>query len=148
MLRSIVLDRFLMFTSHTSSRHRPVVRHLSTLLSSLLRRVSAPRYRHPLPALSTTRRRNMSSLPRSVGNFELIVEEQLEFAKDIRIAKWRSKETGLKVVWADVEGPLVQGYFSVITEVRLASCLYCGVVDLIALIRSSMTQVGPIRWNT
>lgn len=60
----------------------------------------------------------MTTLPRQVGNFELIVEEQLEFAKDIRVAKWRSKETGLKVVWADVEGPLVQGYFSVITEVR------------------------------
>lgn len=90
----------------------------------------------------------MSSLPRSVGNFELIVEEQLEFAEDIRIAKWRSRETGLKVVWADVEGPLVQGYFSVITEVRLTSYLYRGVLDLISAIRSLMTQVGPIRWNT
>ena len=46
----------------------------------------------------------IEKLPKSVGNFELLVEEELEFAKDIRVAKWRSKETGMKVVWADVEG--------------------------------------------
>ena len=46
----------------------------------------------------------IEKLPKSVGNFELLVEEELEFAKDIRVAKWQSRETGMKVVWADVEG--------------------------------------------
>lgn len=45
----------------------------------------------------------LNAIPSKLGNFELITEETLEFA-DVKIAKWRSKETGLKVVWADVEG--------------------------------------------
>ena len=44
----------------------------------------------------------LNAIPSKLGNFELITEETLEFA-DVKIAKWRSKETGLKVVWADVE---------------------------------------------
>lgn len=46
-------------------------------------------------------------IPKLLGNFELVTEEELEFS-DIKIAKWRSKESGLRVVWADVEGAPAQ----------------------------------------
>lgn len=36
-------------------------------------------------------------------DFKLVTEHKLEFA-DVRVVKWRSESTGLKVVWADVEG--------------------------------------------
>lgn len=61
-----------------------------------------------------TAKRN--AIPPKIGNFDLVVEENLDFA-DVTVAKWTSSVTGLKVVWADVEGPLVQGYFSVATEI-------------------------------
>ncbi|KAK4055201.1 hypothetical protein OIV83_000481 [Microbotryomycetes sp. JL201] len=77
--------------------------------------------------------------PEQTGDFKRVADIKLEFA-DVRLVKWISQKTGLKVVWADVEGvppqqpqkvsdepsvnhalilagPLVQGYFSVITEI-------------------------------
>ncbi|SGY31172.1 BQ5605_C002g01214 [Microbotryum silenes-dioicae] len=63
------------------------------------------------------------------GDFKLLVEHPLEFAQDVKVVKWISQSTGLKVVWCDVEGtpgkaverldggPLVQGYFATITEI-------------------------------
>lgn len=35
--------------------------------------------------------------------WKLLSEEKLEFA-DVKVMKWESQSTGLKVVWADVEG--------------------------------------------
>lgn len=46
-------------------------------------------------------------IPSKIGNFELLAQEKLDYS-DITIAKWRSTSTGLKVVWADVEGPFPQ----------------------------------------
>ncbi|POY70063.1 hypothetical protein BMF94_6950 [Rhodotorula taiwanensis] len=57
-------------------------------------------------------------MPQQVGDFRLIVDDELEFAKGIRIAKWQSESTGLKVVYGSNESPLVQGYFSVVTEIQ------------------------------
>ncbi|KAM0793479.1 hypothetical protein ACM66B_000920 [Microbotryomycetes sp. NB124-2] len=57
-----------------------------------------------------------ASFPEQTGDFKRVADIKLEFA-DVRLVKWISQTTGLKVVWADVEGPLVQGYFSVITEI-------------------------------
>ncbi|GAA5981276.1 hypothetical protein JCM10908_004049 [Rhodotorula pacifica] len=57
-------------------------------------------------------------MPQQVGDFHLVVEDQLDFAKDVKIAKWQSKSTGLKVVYGSNESPLVQGYFSVVTEIQ------------------------------
>lgn len=37
------------------------------------------------------------------SDFKLLAQEKLEFA-DVNILKWQSESTGLKVVWADVEG--------------------------------------------
>lgn len=43
---------------------------------------------------------------KSSGDFKLLAEESLEFSKDVKVVKWQSESTGLKVVWADVEGEL------------------------------------------
>lgn len=42
-------------------------------------------------------------MPQQVGDFRLIVDDELEFAKGIRIAKWQSESTGLKVVYGSNE---------------------------------------------
>lgn len=46
---------------------------------------------------------NRNSIPAKLGNFNLVVQEKLDYA-DITVAKWVSEVSGLKVVWADVEG--------------------------------------------
>ncbi|GAA6054755.1 hypothetical protein JCM3770_000927 [Rhodotorula araucariae] len=66
----------------------------------------------PLPAPAAA-----VAIPERVGDFKLVVQEQIEFAPKVHIAKWQSESTGLKVVWASNESPLVQGYFSVVTEI-------------------------------
>lgn len=49
---------------------------------------------------------DIDSLPASLGNFDLIVNETLEFGGGVQVAKWRSRETGLSVVHADIEGTI------------------------------------------
>ncbi|KNE93504.1 hypothetical protein PSTG_13132 [Puccinia striiformis f. sp. tritici PST-78] len=57
------------------------------------------------------------TIPSAHGNFDRIVEPFNLDSAPIQVAKWRSRKTGLSVVWADVEGPLVNGYFTVATEI-------------------------------
>ncbi|KAH9470603.1 hypothetical protein Pst134EA_007850 [Puccinia striiformis f. sp. tritici] len=67
-------------------------------------------------------------IPSSHGNFDRIVEPFDLDSAPIQVAKWKSRETGLSVVWADVEGPLVNGYLNVATEI--------------------FNESGVIHWNT
>ncbi|KAH9460754.1 hypothetical protein Pst134EB_008913 [Puccinia striiformis f. sp. tritici] len=67
-------------------------------------------------------------IPSSHGNFDRIVEPFDLDSAPIQVAKWKSRETGLSVVWADVEGPLVNGYLNVATEI--------------------FNDSGVIHWNT
>lgn len=66
---------------------------------------------------SQTETKPENEIPSSYGNFDRIVEPFNLDSAPIQIAKWKSRETGLSVVWADVEGPLVNGYFTVATEI-------------------------------
>ena len=36
-------------------------------------------------------------IPKQVGDFKIVVQDQLEFAPSVHIAKWQSESTGLKV---------------------------------------------------
>lgn len=56
------------------------------------------------------------AIPAKVGDFELLTSAELEFAP-VTVAKWQSTKTGLKVVYADVESPLVQAYMPIVTEI-------------------------------
>jgi len=57
------------------------------------------------------------TIPSTLGNFQRIINPFNTDSAPIQIAKWRSKETGLTLVWADIETPLVHGYFTVPTEI-------------------------------
>ncbi|KAM0793508.1 hypothetical protein ACM66B_000947 [Microbotryomycetes sp. NB124-2] len=57
------------------------------------------------------------AIPSRVGNFDLVVKHQWSSAP-ITVAKWRSKATGLSVVWADIPGPLISASLRVITEIN------------------------------
>lgn len=46
------------------------------------------------------------AIPAEVGDFKLVVQDELEFAKGVQIAKWQSQSTGLKVVWCGNESAL------------------------------------------
>jgi hypothetical protein len=93
------------------------------------------------PAVATVRQ----EIPQLVGNFELITEETLEFA-DVRVAKWRSKETGLKVVWADVEGESQRGVPGGVELTTVVQVLLFRDTSLSRL-RSSTIAVFPTRWS-
>ena len=62
-------------------------------------------------------------IPQTHGNFERTlgpVDVSAAYgleAGSMRLARWQSKKTGLRVVWTDIEGPLVSGYFTVATEI-------------------------------
>lgn len=43
-------------------------------------------------------------VPSRLGNFRLLAEHQLDVPPFIKIGKWQSDKTGLKVVWADTPG--------------------------------------------
>ena len=51
-----------------------------------------------------------NNLGQSYGNFKLIAFEKVNGI--INVSKFRSNKTGLTVVVAQVEGPVVNGYFA------------------------------------
>ncbi|EEB10863.1 conserved hypothetical protein [Pediculus humanus corporis] len=55
-----------------------------------------------------------NNLGQSYGNFKLIAFEKVNGI--INVSKFRSNKTGLTVVVAQVEGPVVNGYFALATE--------------------------------
>ncbi|GAA6002779.1 hypothetical protein JCM10207_007672 [Rhodosporidiobolus poonsookiae] len=61
------------------------------------------------------------AIPDVVGNFHLVTEHELEAPPYTRIAKWESVKTGLKVVWADVPGPVCRFWAQVNTEILNSS---------------------------
>lgn len=94
----------------------PPVAYPSTQSVSQLRRALAtmsPMEIDPSPSSPNSR----IEVPKEVGDFKLVVADSLEFAPQIQIAKWQSESTGLKVVWASNESPLVQGYASIVSEI-------------------------------
>ena len=56
-----------------------------------------------MQSLDTVDGSSASRFPEQTGDFKRMADVKLEFA-DVRIVKWCSQSTGLKVVWADVEG--------------------------------------------
>ncbi|POW10041.1 hypothetical protein PSHT_08991 [Puccinia striiformis] len=69
----------------------------------------SPHKRTPSWAIINPKRRKPDTekeIPSSHGNFDRIVEPFDLDSAPIQVAKWKSRETGLSVVWADVEGKL------------------------------------------
>ncbi|KAJ7169964.1 Metalloenzyme, LuxS/M16 peptidase-like protein [Mycena filopes] len=81
-------------------------------------RLSPHRYSLPLKRLSlfTPARTMASAAPEKFGNFDLIKRFKLSFT-DVTVSKWRSRVTGLSICHLDYEAPIVNGYFTVATEI-------------------------------
>ncbi|MBW0482004.1 hypothetical protein O181_021719 [Austropuccinia psidii MF-1] len=58
-----------------------------------------------------------TEIPSSYGNFDMVLEPFSLDSAPIQVVKWKSRETGLTVVWAQVDGPIVHGYLTVATEI-------------------------------
>jgi len=52
----------------------------------------------------------------SYGHFQLLARVPVRYA-DVVVEKWQSTQTGLTVLWANVDSPLVNGYITVASEV-------------------------------
>ncbi|KZV77044.1 hypothetical protein PENSPDRAFT_645781 [Peniophora sp. CONT] len=57
-----------------------------------------------------------ASSTETYGNFDLVKRVELDFTP-VTVHKWRSRESGLTVVHLDYEAPIVNGYFTVGTEI-------------------------------
>ncbi|MBW0466041.1 hypothetical protein O181_005756 [Austropuccinia psidii MF-1] len=60
---------------------------------------------------------NASEIPSSYGNFDRVIEPFLLDSAPIRVAKWRSRKTGLSVVWIETQRPLINADITVATEI-------------------------------
>ncbi|KAJ7597129.1 Metalloenzyme, LuxS/M16 peptidase-like protein [Mycena floridula] len=58
----------------------------------------------------------MSQPQESFHNFDLVKRFKLHYT-DVTISKWKSRVTGLSVVHLDYDAPIVNGYFTVATEI-------------------------------
>merc|ERR1711939_166207 len=96
--------------------HRTAVSVAATALRSRLTPVAQRIRISPENLLLPASVRTMATLPDKHGSYDLLAKGKLDYA-GVQFAKWRSRDSGLKVVWADVESPLVHGWFSVATEI-------------------------------
>ncbi|KDN42524.1 hypothetical protein K437DRAFT_269392 [Tilletiaria anomala UBC 951] len=51
------------------------------------------------------------------GNFDLIRRVMLDYAPNMSVEKWVSRVTGLTVIWANFESPLLNSYITVASEI-------------------------------
>ena len=123
-------------------------------LSSSLAQPTAMDVDSPAPA-------SPNAIPETLGNFKLVTQVKLDYSPT-QIVKWQSQETGLKVVWIDVEGALIVcerargpckgSRSSAPGGTRRSSSpprlqVRSSRATLRSSPRSSMTRDGPIRWS-
>lgn len=51
------------------------------------------------------------------GDFRRLARESLSYAPDMVVEKWRSQVSGLTVLWANFDSPLLNAYITVATEI-------------------------------
>lgn len=51
------------------------------------------------------------------GNFKLLQDFALPYAPEMKVQKWKSLKTGLTLVWANFQSPLLNAYLTVPTEI-------------------------------
>ncbi|MBW0485783.1 hypothetical protein O181_025498 [Austropuccinia psidii MF-1] len=105
----------LIHSSNSSSRN---LNHPDLSSVNLNRQFQSIRHFINLASLQNQQRiTKMSQIPSSYGNFERVIEPFSLDSAPIQLVKWNSQKTGLSVVWANIDGPLVNGYFTVRTEI-------------------------------
>ncbi|MBW0474952.1 hypothetical protein O181_014667 [Austropuccinia psidii MF-1] len=60
---------------------------------------------------------NDSEIPSSYGNFDRVVEPFVLDSAPLRVVKWKSRKTGLSIVWIEAETPLISADFTVANEI-------------------------------
>ncbi len=58
-----------------------------------------------------------NGLPSQHGNFDLVTRYDLDYAPGMSVEKWRSRETGLTVLWANFDSPLLNCYMTLASEI-------------------------------
>ncbi|SPO28432.1 related to Zn2+-dependent endopeptidase, insulinase superfamily [Ustilago trichophora] len=59
----------------------------------------------------------VNGLPSKHGNFDLVTRHDLEYAPGMSVEKWKSRETGLTVLWANFDSPLLNCYMTLASEI-------------------------------
>ena len=52
-----------------------------------------------------------------IGSFRRLAREPLPYAPDLVVEKWRSTASGLTVLWAQFDNPLLNAYITVASEI-------------------------------
>ncbi|EST04590.1 Peptidase M16, C-terminal domain protein [Kalmanozyma brasiliensis GHG001] len=58
-----------------------------------------------------------NGLPSSHGNFDLVTRHDLDYAPGMSVEKWKSRKTGLTVLWANFDSPLLNCYMTLASEI-------------------------------
>ncbi|KAJ1023179.1 hypothetical protein NDA16_003332 [Ustilago loliicola] len=56
-------------------------------------------------------------LPSQYGNFDLVTRHDLDYAPGMSVEKWKSRKTGLTVLWANFDSPLLNCYMTLASEI-------------------------------
>ncbi|TKY89650.1 hypothetical protein EX895_001435 [Sporisorium graminicola] len=70
-----------------------------------------------MPADGSASFANTNGLPSTHGNFDLITRHDLDYAPGMAVEKWRSRKTGLTVLWANFDSPLLNCYMTLASEI-------------------------------
>lgn len=70
-----------------------------------------------MPADGAASSSALNGLPSQHGNFDLITRHDLEYAPGMSVEKWKSRETGLTVLWANFDSPLLNCYMTLASEI-------------------------------
>lgn len=57
------------------------------------------------------------NLPSAYGNFDLVTRHNLDYAPAMSVEKWKSRKTGLTVLWANFDSPLLNCYMTLASEI-------------------------------
>lgn len=60
---------------------------------------------------------NANGLLSQHGNFDLITRHDLDYAPGMSVEKWKSRKTGLTVLWANFDSPLLNCYMTLASEI-------------------------------
>ncbi|SPO29441.1 related to metalloprotease 1 [Ustilago trichophora] len=70
-----------------------------------------------MPADGAASSSAVNGLPSKHGNFDLVTRHDLEYAPGMSVEKWKSRETGLTVLWANFDSPLLNCYMTLASEI-------------------------------
>ncbi|PWY97140.1 hypothetical protein BCV70DRAFT_219707 [Testicularia cyperi] len=59
----------------------------------------------------------MDGIPSQHGNFDLVTRAELDYAPGMFVEKWKSRKTGLTVLWANFDSPLLNCYMTLASEI-------------------------------